>query len=936
MHQNIRSITRNMDELKVLIHRTALEWDLILLTECWLPSTHYIPIMDGYNYCKTLNNATQNEGVVVYFKKSLNITWQELSISDCNSIFLKICKDTIVIVIYRPPGFKDPTNFIESLSNMLDQYSHYKNIIIIGDINIDIVIHSKDSYASYYLNSLASKGMLPAHTFPTHGKTCLDHVVLKTKLQSTCYVAETSITDHDTLIFLFEANFSTRSLPPKIRERINYDKLDSYLSTLDFKSIYSMVDVDLAATFLMESLSNALKINTKTTKVSNRKIIKKPWITPGILRCLRNRDKLHQKCKKYPDDDVIITTYKRYRNYCNELLKKLKKEYEKSELTAAVKISNKKLWDTIKIVTNMNKQNNKADKLLNKSDPITSVNYVNSFFINMGKSLAEKHHINNNTSSIFPINTYQHSIVLLDTDEHEIETIILNMKTNCSVGRDNISTFFLKRYRNLLVPPITYICNLSLKTGKFPNCFKLAEIHPIYKSGDAGCVNNYRPISILPTVSKILEKVINKRLTNYLEKHNLLSHCQYGFRPKRSTQDAVHELTDFIVTNLDSKKKVVAIFLDLAKAFDTVSVPLLLNRLEDLGIRNTQLKLFSNYLTGRYQRVRIGGCCSDDLPVSYGVPQGSVLGPTLFLTYINSLCNVKIHNGRIIAFADDMALLFQADTWSEVFNFAQNGFDLVNKWLKEYKLTLNVDKTKYIAFTTKNINVPELEYFHITAHCCSQIDSSCSCPTLSRTDCIKYLGVMIDNTLSFHFHIGLLSTRIRKLIYIFKNLRRVADHNVIKMVYFALCQSLLIYCITIWGGAPKTTMLQLERAQRAVLKVSYSLPFLFPTTDLYQQCSVLSVRKLFILHTALLQHSMIQYESSNNDKRRKYVVCPSKCLKTQFSHRFFCFLGGYLYKKLNKRLLIYSLTKHACKQTLQKWLLNIDYKAAENLLTVLS
>lgn len=472
-------------------------------------------------------------------------------------------------------------------------------------------------------------------------------------------------------------------------------------------------------------------------------------------------------------------------------------------------------------------------------------------------------------------------------------------------------------------------------SGVFPKEFKLAEVIPIYKNGDRDCVNNYRPISILSTLSKLAEKLINKRLINYLETKSLLSKSQFGFRAGISTNDAVHELIDHIVNKLDHKKKVIAIFLDLAKAFDTVSVPLLLTKLQSMGIRDTQLKLFRDYLADRHQRVRIGEFVSDDLPICYGVPQGSVVGPTLFLTFINDLCDLLLQNGKIVTFADDTALIFHGDSWDEVYSLAQSGFNTVTSWLNNNGLTLNVSKTKFVPFSIKNISPAVHENFYIKAHYCSSAHS-CSCSRLEIAFSIKYLGVMIDNTLSFKHHLDLLSSRTRKLIFVFKNLSRIADKNVIKMVYMALCQSILTYCITVWGGTCKTNLIKLERAQRAVLKVSLSLPFFFPTKDLYLLSDVLTVRQLYILCSALKQHSLIEYDPLlNANKRVKHRVCPTLTYRsTAFARKFFDFLGGHLYNKINKKLTVYPLTRANCKRVITAWLKSLNYDDTENLLIV--
>lgn len=936
-HQNIRSITRNIDDFLIMLKRTSVDWDMLILTECWLKSTHYIPTIDGYNYYKNNSNLTQNEGVVVYYKTSQNVETESLKIDECNSIIIKINTDTVIIAIYRPPGFKNPNTFIQSLDQCLTQLCNYKNLILIGDINIDIMKDNTNSESMYYLNLLASHGLLPAHSLPTHTKTCLDHVILRTKQPAMCYVAETSITDHDSILFFMKNSLGchNRSLS-KVSKRINYIGLENDLNSIQFDDIYQFTDVNLATEFFLKTLNLAISNNTITKKTSNRKTINKPWLTMGLLRCLRNRDKLHQKSKKDPHNDILQITYKRYRNYCSEILKKLKMEYNKTELTKASKGNNKKLWNTIKSVTNTKKCNETASVLIKNTEPVTSINTINSFFVNIGKTLVEK--INKDTLIVpnFPDKSHPHSLVLHKTDTEEIRSLIFGLKSNSSVGRDNIPAEFLKKFHTLMVPLLTYICNLAIETSKFPKQLKLADVLPIYKSGSRDRVDNYRPISILPTLSKIMEKVLNKRLCTYLENNKLLSSSQFGFRSKLSTNDAVQAVTNFIVTNLDNNEKVIVIFLDLAKAFDTVPATLLLNKLEKLGVRDKQLALFKDYLTDRYQRVKIDEYYSSDLPINYGVPQGSVLGPTLFLTYINSLCELKMVNGRIVTFADDTALLFHAKTWTEVFNFAQIGFNRVLQWLTVNRLTLNVNKTKYIPFSIKKQSSSDLNSFSIKAHYCNTTNNICSCPDLNKSDSIKYLGVVIDEHLNFNQHIDLLTSRLRKLIFVFKNLRHLANYKVIKIVYSSLCQSLMTYCITTWGGAPKTKMIQLERAQRAILKVSKSLPFIYPTNDLYRICEVLSVRRLFILQTVLEKHAKLQYDPNIEKKRRKNNVCPSVGYNTQFSHKFFCFLGGYLYNKLNKKLSFYSLSTRESKNLIKHYLLNLDYNTTENLLTVTS
>ncbi|KAG7312982.1 hypothetical protein JYU34_000054 [Plutella xylostella] len=936
--QNIRSISKNFDSFSIMYQVLNTNCDIIIFTECWLTNhNEFLPQIPGYNIHNSKTHYFQNDGVVVYTKNTLCVTVEEPDMEDCNRLLVKIGSEYAILAIYRPPSFKNTDNFTTSLDSTLKTLSSFKTVILTGDININILPEKCTDAGQIYLNLCCFHGLLPAHMLPTHDSgSCLDHIMLKSNRPALALVANSTITDHRTVLLTLN-----RTLPKQIRthtiSKLNLNKLEEDLCNIDLDPVFKNDDADTCMSYLINNIQQAILKNTSHIKLSNKNCNIKPWITPGLLRCMRHRDKLHMKAKSNPDNAVLQLSYKRYRNFCNKILKKVKIEYEKSELEKAGNNS-KKIWKHIKSFTYLSKQHESPSALLHPQAPhVVSANNVNNFFANIGKRLAEKIEKLTPGSNTFPTdNAPLNSFVLINTDMEEVEKIIMSLKDDCAVGWDNISNKILKKFKHILIPPLTYIFQLCLSSGVFPKCLKKAVVVPIHKSGDKTEVTNYRPISLLPAVSKILEKIINNRLMQFLNKNSFLSRTQFGFRPNLSAADAVHELTDYLAQNLDKGNQTIGIFLDLSKAFDTVSIPILLHKLEMLGIRGTQLKLFENYLTERTQCVKIGNVVSSDQEnTGFGVPQGSILGPTLFLIYINDLCNLKLENGIILSYADDTALLFSANAENKnlVYDYAQRGFNIVNRWLQHHLLTLNAEKTNFIEFS-KQKPKSQLKIPNVYAHYCKSLGYPCTCPTITNTNKTKYLGIIIDETLSFKQHIEALSSRVRKLIFVFKKLRFISDSKIIRQVYFALCQSVLTYCITSWGGSAKTLLLRIERAQRAVLKVSTFRPFRYPTKLLYESCKVLTVRQLFISSIVLKQHTALPYSPELTNKRRVDKDCTIKTTKHALTSRFYLFLGPILYNRLNAKLVLYPLTYTKCKNVLQKSLQEMSYEDTENLLTI--
>lgn len=936
LHANIRSIDKNFIDFTVFLHRLCILPDIIVLSECWLSKTDAIPSLKHYVNYHTSNHINQNDGIVIYVKSMLIHTIIEPNILDTNCLVCKIDSIKIAIIaIYRPPYNRNIDDFLVGLDDTLSSITKYENIILIGDTNINIIPERINSQGNEYLNLTAQHGLLPTHSLPTRDKNCLDHVLQKSSLESTTFILDVDLTDHLPIFHNIKTKLKpTKSVSSSIY--MNYNSIYADVMSADFSLITQTLDPDVAAEMLVSTIGKIINKHSVLLNTTSKQRILKPWITKGLLRCIRNRDDMHRKLKLDPDNYSLRITYIRYRNFCNKLLKNLKHVHERHALQKAN--NPKATWKAIKSIIQLDSTKRSPRELLNvNSNKVSSVNSVNEYFSTVGRNLAQKFYETAERLNYIPEDDMVvNSLVLLPTDEWEIAEVIKGLRRDAAAGWDAIPVHLIQKCSNNLIPYITHICNISMSNGIFPKCFKKAIVHPIFKSGNRDNVENYRPISVLPTLSKILEKILNIRLVNFMHRNNVLAPNQFGFRRGKSTESAIGSLVDQIVDALDKRQKCLGIFLDLTKAFDTVSVPRLLLKMERMGIRGYAHRIFSDYLSGRTQCVKIDNIISDSAALDFGVPQGSVLGPTLFLLYINSLCNISLPCCSVFTYADDTALLIRGQNWREVFTKAEQNLGQVMQWLSSNQLTLNISKTSYLTFSHKALTQPSLDTYTITAHSCTSNTtiSGCVCPSITRSSHIKYLGVYIDNLISWKYHLKCLTARARKVIYMFKRLRQSADMDTLKKVYYAMCQSILSYCISIWGGAAKTHFLPLERAQRAVLKVMCYKPFRYPTPQLYDECQLLTVRQLFILETIIKKHSSTKYNVDTIKKRRNYNVCNVTCFRTSLAARHHNIIGPHLYNIANNSCKIYPLSKHQCKKIIHDWLLQKSFNETEGLLKI--
>ena len=335
----------------------------------------------------------------------------------------------------------------------------------------------------------------------------------------------------------------------------------------------------------------------------------------------------------------------------------------------------------------------------------------------------------------------------------------------------------------------------------FPQEMKVAEVVPIYKSGDSRLVSNYRPVSVLPLFSKIYEKLMYNRLLSFIEKNNLFYKFQFGFRSKHGSNLAQVILIYKILSALDKGNLVLGVFLDLKKAFDAVNNAILLNKLYKYGVRGVTFKWLTDYLKDRKQYVCFDGCNSRRETVTCGVPQGSILGPLLFLMYINDLAYVSDKLLPII-FADDTNVFLEGKNLVDTCDTMSTELQKVNLWLQANKLTLNIAKTQYMCFKSPRKKIDSIHSVSINKTKIEFVSKS------------KFIGIVLDESLSWIDHIKSVKTRVAKEMGVICKARKYLNQQTLKVLYYSMVYPHLIYCVEVWGYASQIHLSSLFKPQK--------------------------------------------------------------------------------------------------------------------------
>ena len=579
-----------------------------------------------------------------------------------------------------------------------------------GDLNIDIL--KDDLPNSLFVNMLYSNHFLPVITKPTHfsqisniNPSLLDHIWSNKVISYPRGIILMDLTDH--LPTYLKIPLETTDVHEKIKisfrvvNELNKMRFRYLVGQFEWDSL-KVENVDTYADSLIDKLNGLYRESfpLKTKFISHNHSLK-PWITPAINRLLRAKSQYFNLYKM-----GILTKSENcaYKNKIVSILRKTKINYYK-HMFSVNKTNMKRTWSLINGLISKNLSNSKVKKIIvdnvefSNDEEIAQI--FNDYFCSIGTQL-DFNIPHTNVDPISYVNSNINSSFYLNpVSDIEIFRIIKSLKKS-KQNLNSISSLIFIENADILCSIFSDLVNTCFLTGSFPNSLKKAEVLPLHKKGDSTTLSNYRPISILPIISKIIEKCMKSRLTAFIDKYSIVNAGQFGFQRGVSTQDAILQITEQIYESLNKNSSAIGIFIDFSKAFDTINRNILLKKLEKYGIRGLPLRLLASYLENRTQAVRVGNVLSPFKQIDMGLPQGSVLAPLLFILYVNDLpCISNLFS--VTLFADDATLFIEDRNYDSLIRSCNSGLELFLTWCWANRLSVNIDKTHYLIFSNKKI-----------------------------------------------------------------------------------------------------------------------------------------------------------------------------------------------------------------------------------------
>ena len=758
LHLNINSLLSKIEELREMAKVTRAA--IIGISESKLDDS----VLDGevniegYDIVRSDRNR-HGGGVACYIRSDISFNVRTDFSADIENIFFDMLlpklKPILVGIIYRPP---DQSGFLEKLSssianaNSFDSHEAY----ILGDFNINLnsknLISNSSKRYKEFCSTHGLKQLIDSPTRVTEKtSSLLDHILTNAQDKiSQSGVIDAGLSDH-------QITYCTRKVKKEkyyehkditIRSLKNYtqEAFVNALVEIDFPNYSQFTDVNVAYGDLISKTITVIDKLCPEKKV-RIKGSNQDWFDNEVREAIRNRDSLFLKFKKTRSHGDNLS-YKRAKNLAQRLIKRKKKDFVTGQLEQNIG-KPKDLWKTLKSMGLSSKANSNTKICLKDGeklsfDPKTNANTFCSFFSNLANDLLKKLPTPPKKFGMDTVKLYYQkqnynnlNFQLNQTTEEIVLKLLQSINSSKAAGLDNLAGKFLKDGASILVTPITEICNLSIKLSTFPEKCKPAKLKPLFKKGSKTEAKNYRPISLLPLVSKIIEKVIHNQVESFLSNHSIIYKYQSGFRTKHSTNACLSYLSNKALKGFEDGNLTGMILIDLQKAFDTIDHEILLLKMNYLGFDKSTINWFRSYLADRTFIVNVNGEFSNPGKLTCGVPQGSILGPLLFLLYVNDM--PQSVSCDLLLYADDSCLVFSDKNFDNIENELNTNFNSLCDWFVDNKLSIHFgeDKTKSILFGTKR----KLKGLR-------KLDIRHGDVTIKQQPQVKYLGCVLDSSLT--------------------------------------------------------------------------------------------------------------------------------------------------------------------------------------------
>lgn len=899
---NIRGMNEpeKLDYVRELLTMYPHKIDVVVIGETWIKEDRIqCSQIVGYRSIFSCRPESQGGGLAVFIREP--IVYEIVSNTHNQGlhhihIHLDAGAEFHLHAVYRPPSFSCSA-FLEKFEAVLSAHVR-SNCVIVGDVNIPFN-QMDNTIVQEYSNQLQCYNFAVTNSYTTRPSSgnILDHVVCSESLQSVVMneTIHSDESDHCLILstFKLQKTVTVRSLEKTI---VDNTKLNAAfvtgLSNLPqsspenrLKYVVSMYQE------LKEKFSRKVTVQAKIKGYC-------PWMTFNLWKLIRIKENISRSYRKHPTNTQQQELWLHISRKVQQAKRLAKKNYY-SKIFSTTNQTN--MWRNLKNIMGCQKTSKDAIKLQIGPDVVeqgeTVANSFNEYFCTVGLQLASSINSSRDINKFASLSPLSSSIFLRPASEQEIVIMIKDLDTNKSCGPDEIPASFIKLHHNVFAVLLRDVFNQSIETGNFPDFLKIAKVIPLHKGGDATQVSNYRPISILSVLSKVLEKLLVNRMNEFFKSSGVLYSHQYGFRSGSSTLTAAIELVDDIYSAVDSRQVMGVLFLDLKKAFDTIDHGVLLRKLEYYDIRGPANDLIRSYLSLRTQFVVVNGSCSTRLNTAVGVPQGSNLGPLLFLIYVNDLHKIGLH-GIPRLFADDTSLSYTSTDSNQIIQQMKDDMEKLQIYFAENLLSLNVSKTKYMIFESSRSRRP-------TNHALIVNDES-----IEKVDTFKYLGLRFDTNLKWYSHISKLQSEISSTCGL---LYKVSNYLPIKQmlnIYHAFVQSKLQYMVSIWGAASKFKIKSLQTLQNRCLKAVYRKPRLYSTLGLFEEAatSVLPIVALREKQTLIQMHNILWNPATHHNQsferasHNHFTRTQSNLLiariNTELAKRAFSYYGKQQYNAL--------------------------------------